>query len=273
MSIRALVSGVLIGDPETRTAASGKLRADDKDGATLQVSFHRIANLFPLLEGEEFDALVKDIAEQGVLEPVWLYEGQILDGRNRWRASQAAGVECPSREYVGTDPVGFVISLNLKRRHLNTSQRAMIAARLVTMTQGRQPNKGPNSAITEVSQRNAANILNVGRTSVREAAKLQSAAPEGVLSAVERGEITMNLADQFCDLPMDIQEGVLATIIEKDASARKLLREAIKTAHVSNNNGDNEWYTPSRFIELARWGRDGWVSWGWGAETLEGLAP
>ncbi len=53
------------------------------------LAFHPLANVFPLLEGEEFDALVADIAASGLCEAVWLYEGQILDGRNRYRACQA----------------------------------------------------------------------------------------------------------------------------------------------------------------------------------------
>ncbi|MCD6295935.1 MAG: ParB N-terminal domain-containing protein, partial [Deltaproteobacteria bacterium] len=52
------------------------------------MEFHEIANMFPLMEGTEFDALVTDIKENGLLEPIWLYENKILDGRNRYRACQ-----------------------------------------------------------------------------------------------------------------------------------------------------------------------------------------
>jgi hypothetical protein len=47
---------------------------------------------------------------------MWLYEGQILDGRNRARACEALGIEPETRVYAGDDPVGFVISRNLHRR-------------------------------------------------------------------------------------------------------------------------------------------------------------
>jgi ParB-like chromosome segregation protein Spo0J len=86
-------------------------------GAHLAV--HPLAELFPLLDGAEFADLVKDIATNGVHEPIWTYDGKILDGRNRYRFAQEAGVDCPLREYTGEDPVGFVVSLNLKRRHLD----------------------------------------------------------------------------------------------------------------------------------------------------------
>ena len=107
-----------------------RLRTAGKDGraalASGKLQYHPLADLFPLLEGEAFDELVEDIRVHKVREPIWLYQGKILDGRNRYRAAIAAGVPCPTRTYEGGDPVGFVISLNLKRRHLSGSQRATL---------------------------------------------------------------------------------------------------------------------------------------------------
>jgi len=60
-------------------------------------SFHPLAEVFPLLEGHEFQALIDDIAAHGVREAVWLYDGQILDGRNRYRACEQLGMACPPR--------------------------------------------------------------------------------------------------------------------------------------------------------------------------------
>ena len=88
---------------------------------------HEIANFFPMMSPDEFESLKQDIRANGLRTPVLLYENKILDGRNRYAACREIGVKPDTIEYVGNDPVGHVISLNLVRRHLNTSQRAMIS--------------------------------------------------------------------------------------------------------------------------------------------------
>ena len=99
---------------------------------------HPLSKIFPNLEGEAYAHFLEDIRRHGVREPITLFEGKILDGRNRYRAAIDAGVECPSKEYVGDDPLGFVISLNLKRRHLNESQRAMVASKIADLEKGQR---------------------------------------------------------------------------------------------------------------------------------------
>src|SRR3990172_5337720 len=97
------------------------------------MDFHTYANLFPLLEGEGFDALVEDIRTNGVREPGWVYQGELLDGRNRYLATQKLGLPFETAEYKGDDPLGFVVSMNLIRRHLSVSQRAMLGAKLMSV--------------------------------------------------------------------------------------------------------------------------------------------
>ncbi len=91
--------------------------------------FHPVADIFPLLQGEEFEALSQDIVDNGLIEAIWLHpDGQIIDGRNRYKACQKVGVEPKFRTWDGKGSlVGFVLSLNLKRRHLTSGQRAVLA--------------------------------------------------------------------------------------------------------------------------------------------------
>ena len=129
---------------------------------------HPAAELFPLLEGAEFEALVADVKVNGLREAIWLdTEDRILDGRNRYRACDEVGVEPRFRTYEGDDPVGFVLSQNLHRRHLNESQRAMIAAQMADMPQGARTDLSPEGG--RLSQADAAALRGVGKRTVERA--------------------------------------------------------------------------------------------------------
>jgi len=88
---------------------------------------HKFADIFPMITGEELEQLKQDIKEHGLLQPIILFEGQILDGRNRFKACKEIGVNPAFVDYKGDKPLEYVISENLKRRHLTASQRAVIA--------------------------------------------------------------------------------------------------------------------------------------------------
>lgn len=97
--------------------------------------YHEVANIFPLMTGADYDALKADIAEHGLREPIWLHpDGSIIDGRNRHRACIETGTPPRFETWNGCGSlVAFVVSLNLHRRHLTPSQRAMIAAETLPM--------------------------------------------------------------------------------------------------------------------------------------------
>jgi N6-adenosine-specific RNA methylase IME4 len=171
-----------------------------------RTQFHPLADLFPLLEGADFEELVADVRAHGVREPIWLHQGKILDGRNRYRAAAEAHVPCPTRIYDGDDPVGFVVSLNLKRRHLNESQRAMVAAKLATMKRG----DNQHSPIGETSQARAAELLNVGKRSVERAHDVREGGAPELVRAVERGDVSVSAAADVATMPPDEQREIVA---------------------------------------------------------------
>jgi len=187
------------------------------------VKFHSVAEIFPLIEGPEFESLVNDVRIHGVREPVWTHNEQIIDGRNRWRAAQSAGVECPSREYAG-DPanlVQFVVSLNLHRRHLNESQRAMVAAKIANLDVGK-PNRA--NLHDNVTKAEAAEMLSVSERSVASARKVRDSGSPELTAAVERGEVSVSAASDVATLPRDQQAEIVARGEKEILAAAKEIR-------------------------------------------------
>jgi hypothetical protein len=82
---------------------------------------HPICLLMPSADEDELQSLTDDIRAHGLLDPIVLFEKRILDGRNRAAACESAGREPRYVEYEGTreEALMFVVSHNLKRRHLN----------------------------------------------------------------------------------------------------------------------------------------------------------
>lgn len=212
---------------------------------------HPVANVFPMMSEAEIDDLARDILENGQREPVWMYQGQVIDGRNRMAACERIGRPPSMREFVGTDDelLPFVISLNLKRRHLSESQRAMVAANIATMRHGGDRVSEQAANLPVATQAEAAEMLNVSERSVRTAAKVRDEAPLEVVQAVQAGAMSVSLAAEVADLPPEVQEVVAAAPVEH---MREVAREEVKRAHVANNSGNNEWYTPAEFISRAR---------------------
>jgi hypothetical protein len=95
-------------------------------GAKLKI--HPYAATYPPMNPDEFEALVEDIKKRGLKRDILLFEGAILDGRNRYEACLKAGVEPRFVEYEGEDALAEVNSLN-QYRQMTAGQRALVAAR------------------------------------------------------------------------------------------------------------------------------------------------
>jgi hypothetical protein len=79
-------------------------------------------------------------------------------------------------EYKGSDPLQYVISLNLKRRHLNESQRAVVASRLANM-EAHRPSEN-KSANLRTSQDQASKMLNVSPRTIQTIKRIEREAPQ-----------------------------------------------------------------------------------------------
>lgn len=147
------------------------------------MEFHPLANTMPLIEGADFEDLVASIKKNGLINPIILLDGKILDGRNRYRACLAAGVQPDYSDFQEADPakqIALVEALNLHRRHLNESQRAIIAARLVAAGQ-------PPEA--------AARAMRVSERTVAKAKSVINNAPSNVVELVQAGKVSVSRAE------------------------------------------------------------------------------
>lgn len=95
------------------------------------LEFHEYANIFPLIEGSDLESLVDSVKQRGLRNPIVLYEGKILDGRNRYLACLAAEVEPVFCEFEGDDPLSFVLDENKERRNMDATQKAFAALKLM----------------------------------------------------------------------------------------------------------------------------------------------
>ena len=186
-------------------------------------SISDLAYLLPEMDERSFSDLVKSIRAQGLLEPVSVWHGQIVDGRHRYRACREAGVE-PNFDYLAdeTDPIAFVLAKNLDRRHLSTSQKAVAAYRLSVLSLEHLCSEDQACAKLHirVTQQQAADRFGVSRRSLNHARAVLApdspAVPE-LRQAVEHGLVTVSDAAKIVGEPPDVQSAAVDRVVKGTA--------------------------------------------------------
>lgn len=232
------------------TAATYTLSPDE----VRALDIHPAANLFPMLSDPEMAELGADIQAAGLLEPIVLTADRslVLDGRNRFHACIENGITPRFRdwEHEGSDPVAWVLSINLRRRHLTDSQRAMIAVDAKALIQaarmeatGTSTPQAAASALAQVAKDNgsvpndakdgegrrardeAAAALGVHGASVDRAAAVKAASPE-LAADVKAGKLTVNAAKDRIALGDEWKPILDGANKDAPSQARRLVREA-----------------------------------------------
>ena len=193
----------------------------------MSIPAHAFADLFPMLTPADAEALRADIAANGLRERIVVLGGEILDGRNRYKAAVAAGVVPEGlppegddlwtshfRRFVPAqdgDALAWVLSKNLHRRHLSEGQRAMLAADIAKLGQGRRANceNKPANLPVYPSQPQAAEMLHVSERSVRSAAKVRDDGAPELVAKVRSGEVAVSAAADIASLPVTEQLRIL----------------------------------------------------------------
>ncbi|GAC1610665.1 MAG: MT-A70 family methyltransferase [Aquirhabdus sp.] len=170
------------------------------------LTIHSAAYLFPQMSEEDYCQLKDDIRLHGQQLPILVQNGQLIDGRHRYRACRELGLT-PKIEEIAIDASAerLVVSCNLQRRHLNESQRAIIAARLSTMTVGSNQHTA-----RAVSQQQAASDLNVSVDSLQRAKTVLNLGADQLIQSVEVGQLDVNNAAAIATLSEKEQLQVLA---------------------------------------------------------------
>jgi hypothetical protein len=182
-----------------------------------------------MLAEPELEALAEDIRQRGLLHPVVMHKGQVLDGRNRLTACEIAGVEPRFVEWTGTgSAVEWVIATNMIRRHLTPSQRAVVALDLLPLLaqeakeRQRRGKKGAKEFASFSANGKASEIAaRLTRSNSRyvEAVKaIQASAPE-VIEKVRSGLLTVPNARRVAELSPSGRAKVL-----REANGREMGR-------------------------------------------------
>jgi ParB-like chromosome segregation protein Spo0J len=199
---------------------------------------HPIADIWPMMDQAQLQDLADDIKKNGQLQFIWLYEGMILDGRNRYAACQLAGIQPKTKDYTGDEPTAFAVSLNDKRRHMNKGSLAAVAVELLPFfeadaarrrkeTEGRPKKQEEKTAgffsapqseekdkekleekFPQVSREpqartDAANAMGVNERYIQDAKKIKQEAPD-VFEKLKAGKISVQDAKrEVAKIPVD----------------------------------------------------------------------
>ena len=190
------------------------------------MKWHEFATVFPMLGDDDLQQLADDIERNGQRFPVVVDEdGLVLDGRNRATACRMLGIEPRVEVFRGSDAekLEYVVSLNLSRRHMDTSQRAMAANKLATLRDGVNVEKqGAQICAPSLPQDEAAKQLNVSRRMVQKARKVEHDGAQEVGQAVEQGRLSLEQAEKLVRAEPDkakqaeaVKSGKVQEVIKK----------------------------------------------------------
>ncbi|EIZ1085923.1 hypothetical protein MPI44_004471 [Klebsiella oxytoca] len=206
----------------------------------IEYDFHDTANAFPYISGDAYDTLKEDIRINGILEPIYLFEGKVIDGRNRYRIAKELGLDdIPTQEYEGDNPVGFVQSMNLHRRQLTPSQKAAAAAFLAEFKQGQHIDEEEYETQEAIAKK-----LGISRRMVVEATSLKKNADAELIERVKAGDISLHNATAIARLNAEDQK----SIVGEGADRVKEVAKKIKA--MTKGKGRKKKDDPERIIGL-----------------------
>jgi ParB-like chromosome segregation protein Spo0J len=170
---------------------------------------HPLSAAFPAMTTEEFQSLQSSIDVNGVLNPITIYEGMVLDGWHRYQAAMELGMDCPEAELEDwIDPKDFVLAQNKNRRHITAAQLAMATTAVYEwVPRGRQNKPAMNAGLKTSAE--LAEISGTSERTIRQAKSVMKNATPEVQDAVKTGKIGLYKAQEISKLPKDKQAAAI----------------------------------------------------------------
>jgi hypothetical protein len=205
-------------------------------------AIHPATNALPLLNDEDFRQLYDDIRSNGFLHPIRVTdEGILIAGRCRLQAAWALSIEPPIERFNPVDVIGFVISEDIRRRHLSAGQKALIAEKLAKLPRGNpQFSDSENSAT--MTQKEVAKLVGTNPQAITQVRLIREWADEEV-AALEAGTQNLKQAYERAEKKKRKAEGKLASKrksrskpTSQSAGSRTLLNVPKQSAPIGPEN-------------------------------------
>ncbi len=204
---------------------------------------HPLADALPRMSEPEMRELVQDMALHGQREAATIWADPhgvdwLLDGRHRAEAARALGIQLRTERFRGDEDAArqLVMSLNVRRRHLTPSQKALAAASLATRRRGGVSGLSSQEAKFPIAptQQEVAVKMGVSARSVRDGSAVMTHGDQALITAVANGEISVSAAAKLA----------------RGGRSQRQAATAIYLTHRRSSSSDS-WLTPAWIAERA----------------------
>jgi ParB/Sulfiredoxin domain len=199
------------------------------------VGVHPAADMLPDLPANEFEQLKADIEDRGLLEPILMKRGHVVDGRHRLRACAELGIPPRFEEYHEDDIVHEIVSRNIFRRHLTARERADLVAKMCGDKLIAEADARRKSNLRHSSNVSTDTIDGSTREKVAKLARVSPATAQRAIAALKRKQSIAKKPRRKTILPFD--QDVIKRIdrwldhwpVTQHRAVRKIVREYFAT--------------------------------------------
>ena len=223
----------------------------------------KFRDLIPPLSDKEYEQLEKNLLADGVRDPLVLWNDMLIDGHNRYRIALKHNLpfETITKEFADEDEASIWIMQNqLGRRNLSDFVRVEMAYKCEDAVKAKAKERqeasrfggeGKIALTTGRASEELGKAAGVARKTYEHGVTVLKTAPQPVIEAAKKDEISINAAFEITKMPFAAQREI-ADRIEQGEKPKDVIAKVKSKPHVAFNSGNNEWYTPKEIIEAAR---------------------